>query len=206
MIQCVYCYPQKDLIVHETQNLRVVVDPFPICVGHIMVLSKKHYGCIGEMPLNEIKELQDMADFLIQYTREQFGHFICFEHGRAGICATTHGAICVHMHLHILPAQIDIAKALADQLSPLKIEKMDGLPKQFHGFGEYVFYHNQHDRFCFLLNSKSIPPHYLRTLITCARKEPHLSDWEQYRAPEIVRQNMQYKTQLRGHLEAYIPR
>lgn len=206
MMRCIYCYPHPDLIVHETQNLCVVVDPFPICVGHVLVLSKKHYGCIGELSLNEIKELQDLSDVLIQYTKEQFGHFISFEHGRAGICATSHDTLCVHMHLHILPAQIDITKDLSDQYFPLKIEKLDNIPKQFHGFGEYIFYHNQHNRFCFLLNSKPIPPHYLRTLITNAREEPHLSDWDKYQAPEIINQNMQYKIQLKRRLEGYISR
>jgi diadenosine tetraphosphate (Ap4A) HIT family hydrolase len=204
-MQCVYCHPAENLIVTRLKNFNIVIDPFPLCEGHVMIISKEHFGCIGEMPAAMIDECHEIAGIISSFLIKNYDDFISFEHGRAGICIER-GIPCSHMHLHFLPAKVDVTDVLSKLFNQVKIENLKHIPKHFHSFGEYLYYHS-HSKGCYLylLNSQSIPPHYMRTVITGARAEPHLSDWETYQNPDLIRKNLEYKLSLRRYFANDLP-
>ena len=205
-MRCLYCHPAENLIIKSFKNFHVVIDPYPMCVGHMMIISKEHYGCIGEMPPSLIHECEEISIRLSYYLENHFNNSVLFEHGRAGICAhDKDGTACSHMHLHVIPAKVDISSILSKRFTNDKVSSLETLRKYFHGFGEYLFFHAQGNKSCYFLNSNTIPPHYLRTVITEARGEPHLNDWENYADMERIQQNFEFLQDMRVHLEKNIP-
>lgn len=205
-MHCVYCQPAADLIVKKLNNFNIVIDPYPLCKGHVMIISKEHYGCIGEMPALLIEECHEISGVLSLFLMTHYNDVVSFEHGRAGICMER-GVPCSHMHLHFLPAKVDVSCTLSQRFLAVKIENLKDIPKHFHSFGEYIYYHGQSTKTSclYLLNSQPIPPHFMRTVITDARGEQHLSDWENYQNPDLVRKNLEFKLSLRRYLEVDLP-
>lgn len=199
---CVYCHPADHLIVAKLKNFNIVIDPYPLCEGHVMVISKEHFGCVGEMPAGLIGECHEISNVLSSFFIERYYDVLSFEHGRAGICIER-GIPCSHMHLHFLPAKVDVSGMLSRLFSAVDVEDLRHIPRHFHSFGEYIYYHNHlaKGRYLYLLNSQSIPPHYMRTVIADARAEPHLSDWETYQNPDLIRKNSEFQQILRKYLE-----
>jgi diadenosine tetraphosphate (Ap4A) HIT family hydrolase len=206
-MRCIYCYPDEGLIIKSMKNFHVVIDPYPICVGHMMIVSKEHYGCTGELPPHLLEECNDILSAISGYLEKNFDNAVCFEHGRAGVCAHDQdGSACSHMHLHVLPAQVDITHELCRCLSHGKVEGLDQLRKYFHGFGEYMYFQARTQKNCYFLNNRTIPSHFMRTIIAEARGEAHLSDWEQYQDKERIDKNFAFRQKMRSYLENDLPR
>ena len=103
---CYFCDPCKGSIVQESENFIVLLDTFPIKQGHLMISSKKHYGCAGEIPNEWMLELLSLKENLRKKVEKLEGNAIFYEHGRAGCCMSSNpdGSECNHFHLHCLPA------------------------------------------------------------------------------------------------------
>lgn len=48
--ECVFCHPNPELIIVSTDHFCLMLDPFALIPGHLLITSSNHYGCFGEIP------------------------------------------------------------------------------------------------------------------------------------------------------------
>lgn len=101
---CLFCRISRGEIpskkVYEDGNAFVILDINPRNPGHVLVIPKKHYETIFEMPENEAGELFRIAKSMADRVRpvvKADGVSICQSNGRAA------GQMVQHMHVHVIP-------------------------------------------------------------------------------------------------------
>jgi histidine triad (HIT) family protein len=86
--------------VYEDSNSFVILDINPRNPGHVLVMPKKHYETIFEMPESEAGEffrtVKRMADACRSAVKAD-GVSICQSNGRSA------GQMVLHMHAHVIP-------------------------------------------------------------------------------------------------------
>ncbi|MGY3778947.1 HIT family protein [Isobaculum melis] len=100
MVDCIFCtkIKSKDILV-ETENYFVVLDTDPIQVGHLLIISKKHYKNMIEIPEHELLELIKLEKKIMTIFEEKFnvlGVSIIQNNGKVMETGT-------HFHAHLIP-------------------------------------------------------------------------------------------------------
>ncbi len=57
MENCVFCELAKEHLIYEDELIYVIHDKYPVTEGHLLVIPKKHYENIMEMPDEELCDL-----------------------------------------------------------------------------------------------------------------------------------------------------
>ncbi len=179
--ECIFCFPLPELIVKEFADFMVIVDTHPISKGHLLLITKLHYGCFGDLPIVIRSEIED---FLLQIKRP----FILYEHGRAGACGLQEN-ICEHFHFNIIFPSVGNNK-IANTLSGFKIDSFEDLVEYYQKSGNYLFLKTENEGYI-LTEPRKPPKHYLRTVVATSFGSPELSDWESYNYPELFSQNLE---------------
>ena len=96
--------PQKRII-DQSPNLCLLADMSPLCVGHLLLVSRDHYLSFAEVMKDHGSEVKDVLErVLIQY-RNAFGRHVVLEHGSS---SDIDGSACItHAHWHLLPLEAD---------------------------------------------------------------------------------------------------
>src|SRR4051812_1597707 len=55
---CVFCSPAPTLVLKQTANFQLMIEPFPIVSGHVLLSSRDHFGCAGELDAAQCLELE----------------------------------------------------------------------------------------------------------------------------------------------------
>ncbi|MBX9786973.1 MAG: hypothetical protein K2Y08_06515 [Alphaproteobacteria bacterium] len=180
---CVFCEADENLKIYETKNLFILFDPYPLMEGHLMISSKEHYGCAGELPEEFIEELSFLKEKVRLILKKTYGNVSFYEHGRAGGCMATDpgNRLCHHFHLHALPFTGDVHRDLETKFRGKPLEGFSMIKTYFEGYGEYLYFENCEGVSKFYPSSgKVVPSHHLRTLISQCLGHPHRADWETY--------------------------
>jgi len=96
---CPYCDPNSFALrrcLDETRHFRIVCDVHPIVKGHILIIPKAHYSCIGEYPQEAFEEFENIFSEVSGFVKETLGSVSSFEHGRSG-------QTIFHSHIHLFP-------------------------------------------------------------------------------------------------------
>ena len=103
-------------IVYEDENHLAFLDITPFSKGHTLVIPKKNYENISDMPENEYLELQKVVLKLTKHYREIL---------KCKIGQLIYGLDVSHVHIHIFPLTKDIEsfKSLSKTKTYLKDEK-----------------------------------------------------------------------------------
>jgi len=189
--KCLLCQIDAELILFESENFFIACDPYPLAVGHIMIISKEHYSCSGELPEQLIKQCSQLANFVSNEIKHLFPSFrlICYEHGRAGACLSVPDTLglCHHMHLHLLPISVNLEESLSKIFSRKHLINFLEIGKFFHGYGEYLYYKNSDDIPVFYpAEGVNVVPHLIRTLISIELGKPEYADWETYPSNNLL--------------------
>lgn len=188
---CLFCNPFEEMVLFEGEFFRVLADTFPLVPGHMMIATKDHYGCAGEVPEAKLDELSEIKNRL--KTRIQlFDSEVCFyEHGRAGGCTTVQpGLKCEHFHLHCLPIRIDITDRLKNLFPFHILPRYQDIAEAFFESGDYLFFEtNEEEKHFFPAGNIPVAPHLLRTFIAEAVGKPNLADWECYDNFELLKES-----------------
>lgn len=192
MKNCDFCSLSEKIILNEFEFFYLVADPYPLCDGHMMIVAKEHYGCLGEMPLNKIEQCREILEFL----KEQFPQYLIFEHGRAGVCLkNAFGISCDHMHVHFLPLTLDLHLTVSKEYSFETINQLTELQNYFHAYGQYVFLQVKDQSYCYLVQGRVMPPHMMRTKIAALLKSESLSNWENYLGDSLFQSSLNFLDQ-----------
>lgn len=97
---CVFCDRDlfNDRIIAETDNFYVIVGIGIVAPGHVMIVTKKHYKCFGELPDKLEEEFQELKSRLIGKMIKEFSEPFLVEYGNWNQSIN-------HAHIHIIPKE-----------------------------------------------------------------------------------------------------
>lgn len=180
---CLFCSPFNGMLIRRTKNFNLLADTFPVMPGHVMISSRDHYGCAGEIPLELQFELNTIKGDVASSMRKKYGKAIFYEHGRAGCCMALNpdGSRCEHFHLHALPVDIDISKYLEKNFDVIKMLEYNSIFENFYSYGNYLFFENNFgDKYFYVADGAIVDAHLLRTLVCRELMVSERSNWQQY--------------------------
>jgi len=106
-LSCVFCdiiaKKEPAHIVYEDEDLIAFLDKHPIADGHTLVLTKRHYEHLGDIPKGELVKLFTKVQELNEKIRTQMstqGAHISVNDGKAA------HQLVPHIHVHIVPRKL----------------------------------------------------------------------------------------------------
>ncbi len=193
--KCVFCQPSLELILKQTEHFTLMLDPFALVPGHLLLTSREHYGCLGELPeeLQEeaIRLRNDACEQLYQAFKEPITRY---EHGRAGHCLLRDSSTrsCHHYHEHLIPKHIPLHAQLSVHFKYLTYQSNADLCALYERYNEYllVVEPGMENRF-YIAKDKLVEPHLLRTLSAKAIGFPERANWENYTSCTLMLEGKQ---------------
>jgi ATP adenylyltransferase len=99
--RCVFCEPEKELLVHRGPRVLVVLNKFPYSSGHVLVAPNRHVGDFASLDDDEVRDIHRLAARAIDALRAEYaphGFNLGWNIGRVA------GAgIEDHVHQHVVP-------------------------------------------------------------------------------------------------------
>ena len=123
-MDCIFCkiiskeIPAK--ILYEDDDTISFLDAFPITKGHTLVIPKKHFPQIQDMPENVNQKLFDTVHKIIPKTDSVKGSTLVLIHN-----GKESGQEIMHVHVHLIPRGLDDSGDHADKLFQNKFEMSD---------------------------------------------------------------------------------
>jgi diadenosine tetraphosphate (Ap4A) HIT family hydrolase len=94
---CAFCNPgEVEHVLYESEHFRIAADHAPLVEGHLLIISKDHYTCYGDVPASLDDELLAMKNVVRQFFTRFYDPPVFWEHG---IFRQT----VFHAHLHCFP-------------------------------------------------------------------------------------------------------
>ncbi len=129
-LACVFCdiiaRKASAHIVYEDDDLIAFLDNHPISDGHTLVVPKRHYERLHEMPPSEVMELfgkvRELNDIIATKMSAQGAH-ISINDGRAA------HQIVPHIHVHIIPRKTgdQVTFSIRKRLPPAEMDRIKAL-------------------------------------------------------------------------------
>lgn len=182
-------------ILYSDDKLYVAVDISPLCVGHILIITKEHYFNFYETS-KEIKETTKIIMEKIRILFQEIYHSdaLFFEHG--SLQSGKAGASIDHAHLHVLPFSYDIESILKKLGNPVSC---DIFSSEYSKNLSYLYIEIKNRKFLYPVDE--LPSQYLRNLIGKQLVNPNY-DWRKYYLTEdsLERVETTYST-LKGKIK-----
>ena len=136
LTDCIFC----DIIngklpchlIHKDDNHIVILDRYPIDVGHTLIITKKPYEKLTDMSIEEIMDLfsqiPKIINAIIKATKAD-GFSIAQNNGKAA------KQIIPHVHVHIIP-RYNTTETLWTQRKLVKDVELDNLVQKIRSFME----------------------------------------------------------------------
>tara|TARA_B100002049_G_scaffold24493_1_gene16325 strand:+ start:278 stop:688 length:411 start_codon:yes stop_codon:yes gene_type:complete len=136
LTHCIFC----DIIngklpchlIHKDDNHIVILDRYPIDVGHTLIITKKPYEKLTDMSIEEIMDLfsqiPKIINAIIKATKAD-GFSIAQNNGKAA------KQIVPHVHVHIIP-RYNTTETLWTQRKLMKDVELDNLVQKIRSFIE----------------------------------------------------------------------
>lgn len=196
---CVFCHHDPLLRFTYTKSFNVICDPFALTPGHLLITSKQHYGCMGEVPSALIEENTELKISIQKILKSTFGSYVRYEHGRAGHCLNKNprSRLCHHYHEHWLPVNIDLHPALSKKYRAYSFQNESQVPELYERYGHYLLFENSEGDKRFYAVNQKVSPHLMRTMIANELGFPERQNWENYSSCELM---LQGKALLKSHL------
>lgn len=174
--KCTFCdYADQKSVVAESENFYAIPSFGQISDGgHMLVIPKKHYVCLGAMEDKHFPELEQFTGNLKKAITDVYGKPISFEHGILGQSIP-------HAHLQMMPTDVDLFKRInRDFRMYRKLSSIRELRDLHRTKGVYLYYQNTADEmFGFMLDSF---PQYFRIIAAEAIGKPQRGNWREWRA------------------------
>ena len=136
MAHCIFCDIINDKLpchlIHKDDNHIVILDRYPIDVGHTLIITKKPYEKLTDMSIEEIMDLfsqiPKIINAIIKATKAD-GFSIAQNNGKAA------KQIVPHVHVHIIP-RYNTTETLWTQRKLMKDTELDNLVQKIRSFIE----------------------------------------------------------------------
>ncbi|MDQ3988441.1 MAG: hypothetical protein M3291_04455 [Actinomycetota bacterium] len=179
---CVFCSPDESLAFTQRERFGVLFDVSPLVPGHLIIYSREHHGCAGEVPREDVAELDALRQEIKQLVRSRFGAATLYEHGRAGHCLSDgpEHRLCHHFHLHCLPGDVDVSDRLVGRFDRVMLAGYGEITDAYEQFGDYLYLETDDDRQLYFVVNHSIERHLMRTLISERIGHAERANWRDF--------------------------
>ena len=160
-------YDSKKNVLYESENFFVIPTTGQMGIeGYLLLCSKKHYIGVGDIPKEQIPELELVLKKIKKVILENYdSKVIVFEHGPKLNCNKGGGCLD-HSHLHIVPTKIDILEFLKKNFELKEIKDFNKLKEIYKAQkSSYMFFENQEGKRYLIEVKIPIPSQYLRQVI-----------------------------------------
>ena len=153
--------PAEEAILFENDDIYVRVDISPLCLGHVLIITNKHYLNFFEIP-KEMKFQVRKLIFIIFLFLSFNSDVLFFEHGSAQ--SGYAGASIDHAHLHCIPYKFDLTGYLNEELG--QAEECDILSpeKYFNNEFSYIYLESEKNGNK-IYKVEKLPSQFLRRLV-----------------------------------------
>lgn len=164
---CPLCHIREDndvasigsRVLYSTDNIFVAVDISPLCVGHLLIITKSHYFNFYELPKTikeDVKIVMEKIRLLFQEVYHSDTLF--FEHG--SLKSGKAGASIDHAHLHAIPFSLNIENIIKDLGTSISC---DILSSDYSKDFSYLYIETKDYHFVYPVDE--LPSQYLRKLL-----------------------------------------
>lgn len=165
-------------ILKETTNFVVMPTLGQIVEGYLLIVSKKHYLSIGDLPYGYFDELSALKKETFDVLTKAYKSPIFFEHG--AISYQQRGGCCVtHLHLNAIPTNVDLLPKIMQHLEGKRIQSILEIKRQFKKKTPYLFYETPKGE-KYLFDAFVIPSQYLRQLLAVELNLRDKWDWRRH--------------------------
>lgn len=167
--------PEQDSIVYEDENIYVMPDISPLAVGHMLIIAKRHYRGYASA---DMETLHSVEKFL-SYYKKKIGNrnYTIFEHG--AVIPYTAGASIDHAHIHIVPFELQLGKALNMDFPNGELCQLRQLAAFSQTQQSYLYYKMGNEEFGHAYPVKNISSQYLRDVANHLMKKKVDYNWKQ---------------------------
>ena len=167
----------------RTRTFHVVPSLGSLVAGWVMIVTRDHRLCMGELSDQEFRELVFLKEELSRELLKTYGRLIVFEHGPSSP-GTPVGCGVDHAHLHLVPVDIDVIEAIPGLAPTLNLEwcTVSDIREARSYFLEGVpyLYVEQAPSFRYITTHKHLPSQLIRRVIAKHIGRPGDYDWQQY--------------------------
>lgn len=114
-------------IICRSDNLTLMADLSPLCIGHLLLVSNRHYYSFAEVCREHSDEVSEVTEQVSRLYAATFGEPLILEHGSSPDIA---GSACIsHAHWHILPVAVEsvISRMDEDGLEHIDLDNLSEL-------------------------------------------------------------------------------
>lgn len=167
--------PKEESVLYEDDYIYVMPDICPLTVGHLLIITKKHYqGYASAHP----DVLQAVERFLTYYEKQiGFRNYTIFEHG--AVIAYHAGASIDHAHIHIVPHELNLGTMLDPLFHDSLPCELSDLPKFSADTQPYLFYRIRAAKTGYAYPVGKIKSQTLRDVANQCLKKKETYNWKQ---------------------------
>jgi diadenosine tetraphosphate (Ap4A) HIT family hydrolase len=154
--ECILCNRKSmgDDILYETDNFFIKVGFMLASAGHMMVISKKHYPCLVDLPETLYDEYLELCNNTESAINKYFGKTFSIDFGP--------GAQSInHQHTHFIPLvspEYEIKDFIKEAIIPtkMKFEKSDlnHLKEVYEKEGDYIMFRTNGEIYVYHIEGK----------------------------------------------------
>jgi diadenosine tetraphosphate (Ap4A) HIT family hydrolase len=159
----VYDGEPSERIISRSENLTLLADMSPLCVGHLLLVPNTHYLSFADVVEDHCAEVEHALNCLFGHYTKIFGEPVILEHGSSP--EMDHVACISHAHLHVLPLEWEaVHEAMSgDGLYWTELNGVEALAK-FGDGGPAYFYCADRSRFHLYDARRDLRRQYLRSV------------------------------------------
>lgn len=176
---CRFCNPPDlDRILFSCRHHYVMVSLGQILEGYLLIISKPHIDCCGELSGEAAEEFDWLVGQVEQILISKYGNCLCYEHGRLGSCNAEAGSSihCHHAHMHFLPLNCGLNAMVGNDFAELNVSSWREFRQTAHQLNnEYLFVKDV--KMTLFKPGKTIRSQYLRYKVSEALGAAYLADW-----------------------------
>lgn len=165
-------------VLKETKNFVVMPTLGQIVEGYLLIVSKKHYLSIADLPNKYFGELRALKKETFDVLTKTYKSPIFFEHGAISY-QQRGGESVTHMHLHVIPTNANILPKIIQYLEGEQIQSILDIKRQFKKKVPYLFYETAKGE-KYLFDAFAIPSQYLRQLLAIELNLKDKWDWKRH--------------------------
>lgn len=171
----------------EKGDFVVVPGVGPLTEGYVMALPRQHYRSIAEVPLDQLRVLDQLKNDIVERISSCYCPPIVFEHGtgksRAGSCIE-------HAHLHLMAVKEDLLSALQARFKLRKLDGLMALSDARRSSSSYLYFEDQ-SRSAYFAEVEALPSQYVRRIVAEGIGRPDRWDYAAFPEYDLIRATLQ---------------
>lgn len=166
-------------ILRVSENFVVLPAIGQIIEGYLLIVTKKHYISMGELPENHLVELNALMQEISAVLKKIYqSRAIFFEHGSV-TCIGEGGSCIDHAHIHAVPIEVDLIPKIPPFYEVKKIESLGCLKEQVKKRIPYCFYQSVNNE-KYVFDGTVVPSQFFRRLIAHEVESPDIWNWREF--------------------------